>query len=249
MELINSYRKMIAGLSAARSRRESGLFKAEGTKCVLDTISYFEPEALMATSAWLQSHPQYSDIATAVTARDLDRMSSLSTAPEVIAVYKIPEVSIDMPELANELVIALDSIQDPGNLGTIIRSADWFGVHNILCSNDTVDVYNPKVVQATMGAIARVKIHYCDLESTIGDMAPEAVYGTFLDGENIYESPLSSKGVIVMGNEGKGISAGIAKCVDRRISIPSFPVGEPTSESLNVAVATSIVLAEFRRRQ
>ncbi|MDE6383964.1 MAG: RNA methyltransferase [Paramuribaculum sp.] len=249
MELTNAYRKMVAGLSAARSRRESGLFKAEGTKCVLDTITYFDTEALMATSAWVQSHPQFKDMATVVTARDLDRMSSLSTAPDVIAVYKIPEVPLDVPALANELVVALDSIQDPGNLGTIIRSADWFGVRNILCSKDTVDVYNPKVVQATMGAIARVKVHYCDLGSVIADLKPVAAYGTFLDGENIYDSQLTSEGIIVMGNEGKGISAGVASAVNRRISIPSFPVGEPTSESLNVAVATSIVLAEFRRRQ
>lgn len=162
----------------------------------------------------------------------------------MIAVYRIPELSA--PDFSG-LVVALDCVQDPGNLGTIMRVADWMGVHTILASTDTVDCYSPKVVQATMGAISRVRVHYCNLSDVL--RGKDHVYGTFLDGSNIYDAALSPSGIVVMGNEGKGISPEVASTVTHRLRIPSFPPDVPTSESLNVAVATAITLAEFRRRQ
>lgn len=248
MQLTNSFRKLTASLSSARERRLSGLFKAEGTKCVLDTLPHFRLEALMATAAWVEKHPQLAAEVTVVTNRDLERMSSLATSSDVIAVYRIPVLELNQELLKTELAVALDSVQDPGNLGTIMRTADWFGVRTIICSHDTVDLFNPKVVQATMGAISRVKVHYCNLTEVLSALPKESIYGTFIGGDNIYSSSLTSTGVIVMGNEGKGISAEIAKLIERRITIPSYPASEPTSESLNVAIATAITLSEFRRR-
>ncbi|MCQ2208297.1 MAG: RNA methyltransferase [Paludibacteraceae bacterium] len=143
----------------------------------------------------------------------------------------------------------LDRVQDPGNLGTIIRIADWFGIRNIVCSNDTVDVFNPKTVQATMGALARVKVHYADLVPFLKSLPNDfPVFGTFLEGDNIYQMDLPQKAVIIMGNEGNGISKEVGQLVNKKLFIPSFPPNEPTSESLNVAVATAITCAEFRRR-
>jgi len=145
--------------------------------------------------------------------------------------------------------LALDGIQDPGNLGTIIRIADWFGIPDIICSHDTVEVYNPKVVQATMGALSRVRVHSLDLSECMKQVEELPVYGTFLDGVNIYKQPLTSYGLIVMGNEGNGITPAVEQYISQRLFIPNFPQGKPTSESLNVAVATAIVCGEFRRRE
>ncbi|WP_289157588.1 RNA methyltransferase [uncultured Muribaculum sp.] len=248
-ELTNKLRKFVASLDEAKVRRESRLFVAEGTKCVLDTIENFSCRYLLATAKWLDSHQLNlnADIIYKVVRSDMERMSHFSSPPEVMAVYEIPDDIIE-PASAGSLSLALDRVQDPGNLGTIIRIADWFGIRDIYCTNDTVDVYNPKVVQATMGAISRVRVHYVDLPEFLeGTEVP--VYGTFLGGENIFTSSLSSGGIIVMGNEGQGISREVEKRVTRRLTIPSYPQGVATSESLNVGMATSIVVAEFRRRQ
>lgn len=247
-------RKEIASLARdARARREAGMFVAEGTKCVLDTVKDFDVQYLLATHSWLEQHARAlpRDIEPIVVKRqDLERMSHLSTPPEVMAVYAMPQHTLSAKNFDGLLVVALDAIQDPGNLGTIIRVCDWMGVNDILCSRDTVDVFNPKVVQATMGAIARVRVHYCDLPEVFASLpASVEIFGTFLDGDNIYTSDLPAKGVIVMGNEGKGISAAVSATVTRRLFIPPFTNGRPTSESLNVAVATSIALSEFRRRK
>ena len=145
------------------------------------------------------------------------------------------------------MCLALDGVQDPGNLGTILRIADWFGIHHVLCSNGSADVYNPKCVQSCMGALARVEVHYCDLPEVLRE-TEVPVFGTFLDGTDIYEEELSPNGIIVMGNEGNGISEEVGKLVNRRLYVPNFPKGSTTTESLNVAVATGIVCAEFRRR-
>ena len=148
-----------------------------------------------------------------------------------------------------KLTIALDGVQDPGNLGTIIRIADWFGISDIICSHDTVDAFSPKVVQATMGSIARVHIHYADLENLIKALPDNyPVYGTFLDGSDLYDKQLSAGGIIVMGNEGKGISQPVRALVNQRLLIPNYPKGRKTADSLNVAIATAITCAEFRRR-
>lgn len=250
VELTNRLRKLVASLDDARVRREEGLFVAEGTKCVLDTLRHFEVRYLFVTTAWLERcHGELKGMEPIVVKRaDMERMSHLSTPPEVIAVYAMPRLDISELAPAGKLVLALDRVQDPGNLGTIIRIADWFGIRDIVCSPDTVDLYNPKVVQATMGAISRVKVYYTPLAEWLhGCGLP--VYGTFLDGDDIYGASLSPAGVIVMGNEGKGISGDVAREVTCRLTIPSYPAGVATSESLNVATATAVTVSEFRRRQ
>ena len=178
---------------------------------------------------------------------ELERASLLRTPQSVLAVMPIPERRLDISSLQKKLVIALDSVQDPGNLGTILRIADWFGIHEVLCSEGTADVYNPKCVQSCMGALARVKVFYCNLPEVLGQVEMP-VFGTFLDGTDIYNEELSGEGIIVMGNEGNGISQPVAKLVNRRLYVPNYPKGSLTTESLNVAVATGIVCAEFRRR-
>lgn len=253
MELTANLRKLVQSLSSARHRREHGMFVAEGTKCVLETIGAFRCCYLFATAEWLDKFSDAVDPETvvAVKSADIERMSQLKTPQPVIAVYEIPSVGELPSSLDGELSIALDHVQDPGNLGTIIRIADWFGIKSILASADTVDCFNPKVVQATMGAIGRVKIYYVDLPETLADLRRSGVevYGTFLDGENIYSTRLSSSGVIVMGNEGNGIGCDVAATVDRRLFIPPYPAGVESVESLNVSMATAITVAEFRRRQ
>lgn len=248
--ITNNIRKTTASLSDVKYRRKLGLFKAEGTKCVTDTINYFDLHSLFATESWLNTHSINipNNKIYIVNHADLKEMSAMVTVPDVIAVYHIPEVKFRPETLTKQLVIALDDIQDPGNLGTIIRSADWFGIHNILCSKGCVDVYNPKTIQATMGAISRVNLYYGDLFQMIQSINPNNIYGTFLSGISIYDTELSTEGVIIMGNEGKGISDSIAALVNKKIFIPSYPIGSPTGESLNVATATAITIAEFRRK-
>ncbi len=175
-------------------------------------------------------------------------MSHLSTPPEAVAIYHIPHTSLDDDIVNNGLTLLLDCVQDPGNLGTIVRIADWYGIRQIVCSPDTVDVWSPKVVQSTMGAIARVRCFYTALPEFIESHPGLPVYGTFLDGNNIYSETLPVKAMIVMGNEGHGISPEVAAYVSRRILIPSYPPGDATSESLNVGMATAITLSEFRRQ-
>lgn len=249
----NAVKKETAALAEARHRRRQGAFMAEGTKCVLDTLGYFELRRLFATRSWLDEHdiPGVDPELIWVCNRgDLGAMTTMSLAPDVIAVYNLPkEPEFNPDELENELVVALDRVQDPGNLGTIMRTADWMGITTILASKDTVDCFNPKVIQSTMGAVSRVRVIYGDLPAMLGRLAPKMpVYGTFLGGENIYQAALTSAGVVVMGNEGKGISADVERCVSRRLLIPSYPAGRITSESLNVATATAIVLSQFRAR-
>lgn len=253
MLLTNADRKLYADLDRARTRRERGLFMAEGTKCVLDTVAHFRVHALMATASWLAAHAEALPAGVepiAVKAADLERMSHLTTPTEVIAIYHIPTESHD-PDVgsvaADGLTLLLDRLQDPGNLGTIVRLADWFGVGRIVCSPETADVWSPKVVQATMGAVARVRCIYTPLPDYIAAHAGVEVCGTFLDGESIYATTLPRRAMLVMGNEGRGISPEVARLVGRRLLIPSYPPGAATSESLNVAVATAIALSEFRR--
>lgn len=241
--------KFIRSLEQKKYRKEEQAFLAEGNKLVGDLLGHFECRLLVATEAWQMAHPGVTAEETVVVSKDeLARASLLKAPQEVLAVFRQPAYSCDPSVAATELCLALDDVQDPGNLGTIVRIADWFGIRHIFCSIGTADLYNPKTVQATMGAMARVRLHYVALPELLQAL-PEGtpVYGTFLDGSDLYAQPLSAAGVVVMGNEGNGISAGVARLVNRRLLIPNYPVGAPTSESLNVAVATAVVCAEFRR--
>ena len=254
MELTNALCKIIQSLETMKGRKQTSLFMAEGTKCVLELLPAFELEYLIATRQWLDDNKNVSvnqDKVIEAGRGEIKKISQLTTPRDVVAVFKIPTDSVLPDNLKSELVIALDRVQDPGNFGTIIRICDWFGVHNIIASFDTVDCFNPKVVQATMGAIGRVKVHYVDnLSETIRSLsASMPIYGTFLDGENIYKAQLSGNGVIVMGNEGAGISDEVGRVITSRLLIPPYPVDSETVESLNVSMATAITIAEFRRRQ
>ena len=241
--------KKIHALDMRKFRRNERLFVAEGPKLVDELCATMKPVYIAALPEWISenakivSGTEY-DI---VTPDELQRASLQKNPQQVIALFPIPEHRFCTEQLKDELVLMLDGVQDPGNLGTIARIADWFGIRNILCSAETADIYNPKAVQATMGALARVKFHYTDLLQLLSQY-DGPVYGTFLDGENIYGQELSENGIIVMGNEGKGISQGVGEMINRRLYIPNYPIGTQTTESLNVAIATSIVCAEFRRR-
>ena len=182
----------------------------------------------------------------------MERISQLKSANDTLAVVEQPNHKLSLANLRGKLTIALDGVQNPGNLGTIIRLADWFGVEDIICSRDTADCFNPKVVQATMGAILRVRVHYTDnLPALLQEAHREGlnIYGTLLDGGNIYDERLDASGIIVMGNEGRGITDETRKALTHRLLIPPYPADAPTSESLNVAMATGLILAEFGRQQ
>lgn len=243
--------KNIKRLEQKKFRTENGLFIAEGHKTVEELLGCFNCNLLVATHEWLDRHKEITaKRIEAVTPDELKRVSLLQNPQDVLAVLCIPNDSFTLSTAADDnLVLALDDIQDPGNLGTIVRIADWFGIKHIICSKETADIYNPKAVQATMGAVARVKVHYADLARALREL-PEniPVYGTYLNGETIYDTRLSRNGVIIMGNEGNGISEEVSKAVNCRLFIPNWPSGSITSESLNVAIATAIVCSEFRRR-
>ena len=240
----------IRSLSDKKGREETGLFAAEGPKLVGELLAsgvvVREVYGLPETLAGLPSMPGI----TAVSLKEMERISHLKTPSKVLAVAEIPRHAFDPKALARNLVLALDDVQDPGNVGTIVRVADWFGITDIVCSPATADAFNPKVVQATMGAVARVRLHYTELPPVLEEARREGipVYGTFLEGERIYGAKLSTAGVIVMGCEGRGISPEVERCITRKLFIPPYPEGIPTSESLNVAIAAAIVCAEFRRR-
>lgn len=241
--------KNITALSQKKMRDEMGLFVAEGTKLVNDLLSAFRIKECFATTEWLHENKNNSlEKVQEVSNDELKKISNQKSPQGILAIFEKPIYSLTN-NIHDELSLALDDIQDPGNLGTIIRIADWFGIRNVICSPLSADAFGPKTVQSTMGALARVQVHYTDLELYIRHLpANYPVYGTFMEGENIYNKQLTENGLIIMGNEGNGISESISALVNRRISIPNYPKNEATSESLNVAVATSIVCAEFRRR-
>lgn len=242
--------KYIRSLEQKKSRKEERAFLAEGAKLVGDLEGYFPCRILVGIPEWLAAHPHFrAQEVMSVTPEELAKASLQKTPQEVLAVFEMPDDEVDDNASCEDLCLALDDVQDPGNLGTIIRLADWFGIRHIYCSLHTVDVFNPKAVQATMGALARVRLHYVPLADWLCRLdGCVPVYGTFLDGEDIYGQELSARGVIVMGNEGNGISPEVERLVSHRLYIPSYPPGQMTSESLNVAMATAIVCAEFRRR-
>ena len=244
--------KYVHQLELKKFRKQEGLFIAEGHKVVGDLLAAgFRPTQLFATAEW-QAPAGFVEV-TQVTNDELSRLSLQQHPQQVLALFPIPtnDISLLAPHsslLEKNLSIFLDNVQDPGNLGTIIRIADWFGIDTIFCSTGTVDAWNPKVVQATMGSIARVRIIYIDAQQLFDSLpADYPVYGTFLDGENIYTQELSPNGLIVMGNEGNGISDAVRARISRRLLIPDFHRGD-TADSLNVAIATAITCSEFRRR-
>lgn len=242
--------KYIRSLELKKFRKEEKVFLAEGPKLVGDLMGHFNCQLLVTLPSWLATHAEAQANETIeVTPEELTRASLLKHPQEVLAVFEMPDYPSDPQLPAQTLCLALDDVQDPGNLGTILRIADWFGIHDIFCSYGTADVYNPKCVQATMGALARVRLHYCQLPEFLNALNRDIpVFGTFLDGENIYSQPLADRGIIIMGNEGNGISPETSRFINQRILIPNYPAGCETSESLNVAIATAIVCAEFRRR-
>lgn len=235
--------KQVHLLEQKKHRTQSGLFVAEGPKVVGDLLRHgFLPQRLFATVDYQSPVPVST---TEISDDELRKLSFLQHPQQVLAVFPIPHNEGITPPAG--LCLALDGVQDPGNLGTIIRIADWFDIKTIYCSLDTADAWNPKVVQATMGSIARVNLYYTNLEQLL-QSTTLPVYGTLLDGDNIYTQTLSTDGIVVMGNEGKGISPSIRPLVSHRLLIPCYRQGD-TAESLNVAIATAITCAEFRRRQ
>lgn len=258
--------KYIRSLELKKNRNKEGMFVAEGFKVVDDLLALQPADLIVATQEWLHGkHFADQTEVIEVTEEELKKVSFLQHPQQVLAVFRqdtgcnkqdsnnsqedAEEKNFGFSKInTQELSLALDGVQDPGNLGTIIRIADWFGITHIYCSQDTADVYNPKVVQATMGSIARVKVEYGNLLALVESLPADVpVYGTLLDGDNIYQQQLENRGLIVMGNEGKGISPALAKKVNRRLLIPNFPEGRATADSLNVAIATAITCSEFRR--
>lgn len=233
--------KLITSLQQKKYRFTNKLFFAEGVKVIRELLqSNFELDHLYTTQ---NDFDEVSNIQKSrIDEGDLKKISALNSPNSCLAVFKMP---IEKEMIESGLILALDSIRDPGNLGTILRLCDWFGIRQLICSKETVDIYNPKVVQATMGSIARVNVSYVDLNSIIAQ-SKLPVFGTFMDGDNIYKMSLPQEGIIVMGNEGNGISPEIEKIIKNRLTIPRFGEIQKT-ESLNVATATAIILSEFRR--
>lgn len=232
--------KIINQLNQKKYRKKRQLFIAEGIKTVKEFLrSAYELEKLYLTTDVLFTQTEKYEL---ITAKELQKISQLKTPQVVLGVFKIPE----FPVTHNmKMQLVLDGVRDPGNLGTIIRLCDWFGIEEMVCSRDTVDCYNPKTIQATMGSLARVKVVYTDLYDFLRE-SRLPVYGTFMEGGIIYDQQLPDKGIIIMGNEAKGISTEIEKLINHKLAIPQFGQKRST-ESLNVATATAIVLNEFRR--
>lgn len=224
---------------------------AEGSRLIDDILnSQLSVSELYHTPNWQHANIHNAEQAIEVTSDEMKKISSLSSPPRVLAVVKTPLYDINTVKLNNRLTIALDCVQDPGNLGTIIRLADWFGIDHILCTDTTADAFAPKVVQASMGAITRVQVIYCNLVTELEKLRNSMpIYGAFMEGENIYSSGITPLGIVVLGNEGNGISSEIERLITSKIHIPSFATSRTNVESLNVAMATAIICSEFCRRK
>ncbi|UYW01345.1 RNA methyltransferase [Flavobacterium agricola] len=234
--------KLIRSLQQKKYRKQTHLFLAEGVKVIQELITAnFELQNLYVTEDIFTSVAQ--NVREVISKSDLEKMTALKTANNCLAIFKIPTENATRPK---GIQVVLDDVRDPGNLGTILRLCDWYGVSHLICSEDTVDIYNPKVVQATMGSIARVQVIYTDLQNYLSQYNGP-VFGTFMDGENIYTANLPTEGLIVLGNEANGISETVQNLCTNKLTIPRFGNLQVT-ESLNVANATAIVLSEFKRR-
>lgn len=246
--------KFIRSLDSKKERIGQGLFVAEGEKIVSEMIeSQLNISFLAGTEEWFKknNHPGFHRVEKVMVTQDeLKKISFLKTPQHVLCLAKIPSHQLDLELLKNKLTLILDNVQDPGNLGTILRIADWFGIGHVICGLQTADAFNPKVVQASMGAICRVSVYEQDLDEVLPRIKKMGlpVYGTTLGGENIYSTSLTQHGFIMMGNESNGIHPARIPFLDKQLFIPFFPENEKRSESLNVAIATAIVCSEFRRR-
>ncbi|RNC84083.1 MAG: RNA methyltransferase [Winogradskyella sp.] len=238
--LSKSQIKLIKSLAQKKFRAQHGLFTVEGIKGITEFLnSSFQLKELYTVQSIFEVSD---DKVNLISDTELKRISQLKNPNTALAIFEIPK-SKDVT--SNQLILALDDVRDPGNLGTIIRLCDWFGIKDLVCSLSTVDCYNSKVVQATMGSLTRVNVSYVDLEDFISEL-DTTIFGTFMDGDTIYGSPLPQEGIIIMGNEANGISESIERLVTKRIAIPRFGTIKAT-ESLNVATATAICLSEFKR--
>ncbi len=239
--------KFIRSLQQKKFRDQHGLFVAEGEKIARELLSSGqEARIICGLSSWIEENRNILGKAEIITVspRELDRISGLKTANKVVVVAEKPSFGLPRSFAKDELVVMLDDIRDPGNLGTIIRTADWFGVRHLVCSLSTADVYNPKVVQASMGSLFRVKVHYADLPGTIRDMGDKlSVYATSAGGDNIYKSSLKLPAALIIGNEARGVSKEAASLAGKMLSVPAFG---PGAESLNAAVSCGIVMSFFR---
>lgn len=232
--------KLINQLNQKKQRKKHDLFFAEGIKTVKELLdSSYELEVLFTTADVLFAEGSKTQL---ISEKELKKISSLTTPQTVLGVFKIPNKP---PNPKAKISLVLDGVRDPGNLGTIIRLCDWFGIKQLICSSDTVDCYNPKTVQATMGSLARVQVNYIDIEEFLSE-TNLPIFGTFMDGENIYRQNLPEEALIVMGNEANGITPKIENLITDRIAIPQFGEIKET-ESLNVGTATAIVISEFMR--
>lgn len=245
--------KIVQNLEKKKFREKYNLFKIEGEKLVGELLtSGLQIHLIIAFPAWIErNHEAIAQLnVTEIDEKEMHSISNFQSLPEVVALARIPEYTHDETKIQQSLSLVLNGIQDPGNLGTILRLADWFGIRDIFCDEDCASIYNPKCVQSSMGAIFRVRVFYTDLISLIKKHKSKSFhcYGTFLSGESIYQTELCDRGFVVMGNEGKGISAEIEQLVDARITIPSFAGNPNSTESLNVGVAAGIMLSEFKRR-
>lgn len=246
MEISKNKVNLYSRLGSRKQREKSGLFPAEGAKCVSDTIGFFDVEAIIVLENCDTDVDAFNGkpIFTA-TESDMRKISQLQTLPDVIAVYKIPKpIDLDTTLLSSSLTLMLDAVQDPGNLGTILRIASWFGIQQVILGTGCADPYNPKAVQSSMGAVGMVRILQMDLIRVIDDYPDIPVCGMLLDGENIYKANLRLPAFVVMGNEGNGISEEVRQKVNMPLLIPSFATG-PHAESLNVAAATAITVSQF----
>ena len=242
--------KYIHSLELKKNRKKEKAFVAEGGKIVEELLPHFQPLVILGLSSWMDAQA-WDSISPCerytVTHEELERVSFLQHPQQVIAVFALPDEAASFEIDNSQLYLALDGGQDPGNMGTIIRIADWYGIKTIICSETTADAYNPKVVQASMGSIARVRMIYTPLQPLLSSLPQHyPVYGTLLHGENIYTTQLTKHGIIVMGNEGNGIGKETQQHITRSLTIPRFNADEGP-ESLNVAIATAIVCSEFRR--
>lgn len=241
--------KYIRSLDQKKNRIRDKVFVAEGPKVVADLAAVGMPRLIIGTEEWFRTNNySYCSNCYIVSDDELRHISFQQHPQQVLAVFDIPKHDLDYDACTKNLCLGLDGVQDPGNLGTIIRIADWFGISTIYCGTGTVDAFSPKVVQATMGSIARIRLAYCELPSLIKLLPPEVpIYGTSLDGNDIYDTKLTPAGLIIMGNEGKGISHDVMQLVNNRLLIPNYGQNNGI-DSLNVAVATAVTCAEFRRR-